>query len=77
MGIELSRSRLQWDFEIFLHLSQFKLSSPIGLSQLWHIIRACDVGTCSKVYRSGGYFSQLSNNVGRSNLIFSDFRKCR
>ena len=35
-GIVQSRSRSQRDFEIFLHLPQYKLSSPI--SQLWHIL---------------------------------------
>ena len=33
LGIVRSRSRSQGDFEIFLHLPQYKLSSPI--SQLW------------------------------------------
>ena len=28
MGIVGSRSRLRWDFEIFLHLPQYKLSGP-------------------------------------------------
>ena len=28
------------DFEIFLHLPQCKLSSPI--SQLWHMLGSCD-----------------------------------
>ena len=28
------------DFEIFLHLPQYKLSSPI--SQLWHMLGSCD-----------------------------------
>ena len=30
----------QHDFEIFLHLPQYKLSSPI--SQLWHRLGSCD-----------------------------------
>ena len=29
MGIVRSRSRSRWDFEIFLHLPQYKLSVPI------------------------------------------------
>ena len=28
------------DFEIFLHIPQYKLSSPI--SQLWHMLESCD-----------------------------------
>ena len=28
------------DFEIFLHLPQYKLSGPI--SQLWHMLGSCD-----------------------------------
>ena len=38
IGIVQSRSRLQRDFEFFLHLPQ--LSSPI--SHLWHILGSCD-----------------------------------
>ena len=34
------RSRSRHDFEIFLHLPQYKLSSPI--SQLWHMLGSCD-----------------------------------
>ena len=34
------RSRSQRDFEIFLHLPKYKLSSPI--SQLWHMLGSCD-----------------------------------
>ena len=30
----------QGDFEIFLHLPQYKLLSPI--SQLWHMLGSCD-----------------------------------
>ena len=32
--------RSQRDFEMFLHLPQYKLSSPI--SQLWHMLGSCD-----------------------------------
>ena len=35
-----SKSRSQRDFEIFLHLPQYKLSRPI--SQLWHMLGSCD-----------------------------------
>ena len=40
LGIVRSRSRSRRDFEIFLHLPQYKLSSPI--SQLWHMLESCD-----------------------------------
>ena len=40
LGIVRSRSKSQRDFEIFLHLPQYKLSSP--LSQLWHKLESCD-----------------------------------
>ena len=40
LGIVQSRSRSQRDFESFLHLPQYKLSSPI--SQLWHTLGSCD-----------------------------------
>ena len=40
LGIVRSRSRSQRDFEIFLHLPQYKLSTPI--SQLWHTLGSCD-----------------------------------
>ena len=36
---ELSDHGQQCDFEIFLHLPQYKLSSPI--SQLWHMLGSC------------------------------------
>ena len=36
LGIVRSRSRSGHDFEFFLHLPQYKLSSPI--SQLWHMV---------------------------------------
>ena len=31
----------EFDIEIFLHLPQYKLSSPI--SQLWHMLGSCDL----------------------------------
>ena len=34
------KSRSRRDFEIFLHLPQYKLSRPI--SQLWHMLGSCD-----------------------------------
>ena len=40
LGIVRSRSRSWRDFEIFLHLPQYKLSGPI--SQLWHMLGSCD-----------------------------------
>ena len=40
LGIIRSRSMSRRDFEIFLHLLQYKLSSPI--SQLWHKLGSCD-----------------------------------
>ena len=40
MGIVQSRSWSQHDFEFFLQLPQYKLSSPI--SQLWHMLGSCD-----------------------------------
>ena len=40
LGIVRSRSRSLRDFEIFLHLPQYKLSSLI--SQLWHMLGSCD-----------------------------------
>ena len=40
LGIVQSRSRSRRDFEIFLHIPQYKLSSPI--SQLWHKLGSCD-----------------------------------
>ena len=40
MGIIRSRSRSWRDFEMFLHLPQYKLPSPI--SQLWHMLGSCD-----------------------------------
>ena len=40
LGIVRSRSRSPCDFEIFLHLPQYKLSSPI--SQLWNKLGSCD-----------------------------------
>ena len=40
LGIFRSRSRSWRDFEIFLHLPQYKLSSPI--SQLWDMLGNCD-----------------------------------
>ena len=40
LGVVPSRSRSQRDFEIFLHLPEYKLSSPI--SQLWHMLGSCD-----------------------------------
>ena len=39
LDIVRSRSMARRDFEIFLHLQQYKLSSPI--SQLWHILGSC------------------------------------
>ena len=40
LGIVRSSSSSQCDFAIFLHLPQYKLSSPI--SQLWHMLGSCD-----------------------------------
>ena len=40
IGIVRSRSRSPHDFEIFRHLPQYKLSTPI--SQLLHILGKCD-----------------------------------
>ena len=40
LGIVRSRSRSWRDFEGFLHIPQYKLSSPI--SQLWHMLGSCD-----------------------------------
>ena len=40
LGFVPSRPRSQRDFEILLHLPQYKLSSPI--SQLWHIVGSCN-----------------------------------
>ena len=34
------KDNAQRDFEIFLHLPKYKLSSPI--SQLWHMLGKCD-----------------------------------
>ena len=39
-AVNYSFSRSRRDFEIFLHLPQYKLSSPI--SQLWHMSGSCD-----------------------------------
>ena len=40
LGIVRSRSRSRHDFKIFLHLPQYKLSSPI--SHHWHKLGSCD-----------------------------------
>ena len=40
LGIVRSRSRSRHDFEIFLHLPQYKLSGPIF--QLWDKVGSCD-----------------------------------
>ena len=45
MGIVRSRSRSGWDFEIFLHLPQYKLSGPI--TQLWWKLGAYIKHVCS------------------------------
>ena len=41
LGIVPSRSRSQRDFEIFLHLPQYKLSSPF-ICQLWYMLGSCN-----------------------------------
>ena len=40
LGIDRSRLGSRHDFENFLHLPQYKLSSPV--SQLWHMLGSCD-----------------------------------
>ena len=44
MGIVRSRSRSRRDFEIILHLPQYKLSNPI--SQLWHMLEDIIKSVC-------------------------------
>ena len=44
LGIVRSRSRSHHDFEIFLYLPQYKLSSPV--SQLCHLLGSCDKYVC-------------------------------
>ena len=38
IGIVGPRSRSLWDFEVFLHLPQYKLSLP--MAQLWYKLEA-------------------------------------
>ena len=45
LGIIRSRSRSVHDFELFLHLPQYKLLSPI--SQLWHMEEVVMKYVCS------------------------------